>query len=479
MPPTPALTRLVRNAFALAAGGILAQVAFVSVEALIARKIGVEAYGTFAAVYAGALLMVHVLDMGMNWKMLQDGARDPGTLPNNLGTILLMKLGLFLVAYPLALVALTVGGASPAFIGAFAVFAFFALSMMIQDVFATVFAAHQRMGVTAIFQAAVPVAMLLSVVLIVAPQPTLHRATLACVLGSLVVTAVWARLTLRVAWPTVSPRRIVSILRESFHYGVSVSVHALYFRLGVLTLTLMRSATEVALFAAAYKLLELGFKIPTLVSRVVAPKLFDDAFRRPQEFRTHAALVLRVTAFMSGLLGLILFVAGPDVVTLVFGAAFEQSRPVVRILACSLALKSVALLSQTLLSTADEHLYRTRADLATTLVGLVLTVILTAQYGVIGTAMAVACGDLFWSALMVSRGLRHIPAEQGLRIVVLPMAAAVAAGLVAMQLPFGFIVDTLVTIALFGLLLLLSGFLRPLIEFGRHRMMNIGEDATP
>jgi O-antigen/teichoic acid export membrane protein len=479
MPPTPTWTRLVRNTLALVAGGMLAQIAFVSVEALIARRIGVEAYGTFAAVYASALLMVHVLDLGMNWKMLQDGSRNPHTLSDNLGTTLLVKFGLFLVAYPLALIALRAGGATASFIGAFAIFAFFALSMMIQDAFATVFASHQRMGVIAIFQAAVPVAMLLAVLVVVTPRPTLQWATLACVLGSLVVTAAWARMTLRVAWPTFSPRRILPMLRQSFYYGVSVSVHALYFRLGVLTLTLLRSATEVALFAAAYKLLELGFKIPTLASRVVAPKLFEDAFRRPREFRTHAALILRLAAFMSGLLGLLLFVAGPDVVTLVFGAAFESSRPVVQILACSLALKSIALLAQTLLSTADDHVYRSRADVATTAFGVVLTVVLTGFFGLTGTAVAVAVGDLLWSVLMVGRGLRHLPAAQDLRIVLLPMAAAVVGGVVAMQLPLGFIVDTLIAVTLFGLLLLASGYLRPLIEFGRHRMMNIGGDATP
>ena len=44
--------RLMANAGALAVGGVLAQAAFLFVEAVIARQIGASAYGIFSAVYA-------------------------------------------------------------------------------------------------------------------------------------------------------------------------------------------------------------------------------------------------------------------------------------------------------------------------------------------------------------------------------------------------------------------------------------------
>jgi hypothetical protein len=52
------LSRFLRNAVALAAGGVVAQVALIIVEVIIARDLGAAAYGVFATTYAFVTLAI-------------------------------------------------------------------------------------------------------------------------------------------------------------------------------------------------------------------------------------------------------------------------------------------------------------------------------------------------------------------------------------------------------------------------------------
>jgi O-antigen/teichoic acid export membrane protein len=465
MAATGAAKRVMTNAAALAVGGILAQVAFVTLEAVIARQLGPTAYGVFSSVYAYVLIMVHLLDLGTNWQMLQDGSRDRSTLAGNLGTILVIKVCAFLVAYPLMLGALALVDSNGDTMRLFAVFAFFGLAMMIQDVLSTVFSSLQRMAVNAVFQAAVPVAMLLGVLLIVLPSPSLARTGVACVAGTVIVTLVWYVVTIRTVRPRFAVAGWYDVLRRGYHYGISMTLNAFYFRLGVVLLSVLRDHAEVGIFAAAYKLLELGFKIPTLAIRVVAPKLFADSKNDPRKFRWEVDMLIRVTIALSALMAAVLFTVGPSIVVLVFGPAFEASGRLVQVIGVALALKTVALIAQTVLSTADEHIYRARADVITAVAGVVIAVPLIISSGAVGAAIAVATADLVWAGLMLARLHRHLPDSSMLALVAGPVVGLALAVGGVLLMPASVLVETLVVVALLSVILVVTGYLRPVLSF--------------
>ena len=473
MAATGAAKRVMTNAAALAVGGVVAQVAFVTLEAVIARQIGLSAYGVFSSVYAYVLIMVHLLDLGTNWQMLQDGSRDRSTLAGNLGTVLVIKLCAFLVAYPLMLAGLAVLGSDGDTVQLFAVFAFFGLAMMIQDALSTVFSSLQRMAVNAVFQAAVPIAMLLGILLIVLPSPSLARTGVACVAGTATVTLAWYLVTIRTVRPRFAVTGWLDILRRGYHYGVTMTLNAFYFRLGIVLLSVLRDHAEVGIFAAAYKLLELGFKIPTLAIRVVAPKLFADSKNDPRKFRWEVDMLLRVTIALSALMAAVLFTAGPPIVVLVFGPAFEASGRLVQVIGVALALKTVALIAQTVLSTADEHVYRARADVITTVAGVAIAVPLIMLGGAMGAAIAVACADLVWAGLMLARVHRHLPGTSMLALVVAPAVGVVLAAGGAILMSAGVLVETIVAVVFLSAMLIVTGYLRPVLSFAvdlaRHR----------
>ena len=215
MKPGSRLRVLVTNAGALALGGIVAQGTFLAVEALIARQVGPHAYGIYSSSYVLIMLMAHFMDMGMYWKLVQDGSRDPKSIAANFGTMMVARIGLFILSYPLFLGFVWMSGGEPAAIQFFAMFAFFGLQVGMQELLGAVYTAQQRMTVSAVFQAAMPVAILAFAAVLVIPHPSLPRLAIAFVAGAAVITTIWTWQVWARERPKVEVGAIAATLRAS------------------------------------------------------------------------------------------------------------------------------------------------------------------------------------------------------------------------------------------------------------------------
>lgn len=459
--------RLIANAGALAVGGVLAQGAFVFVEATIARGLGASAYGTFSAVYTLTLLAVLAIDMGMNWKLIEEGSRAPHTIAVNLGTMLSLKLLIFALLYPAAIGVLGLAGYAAPFFELFVVFAPFAMLMVVQESLAAVYTASRRNWFNAVFQAAVPVTVLLVVLAFVLPQTSLNRAGVAYVAGSAVPTAIWLWLTIRSHAPRVDASRIKSILRGSYLYGITALLSYSSFKSGILLLMLLSSARELAFFAAAFKLVELGYKIPVLANRLVAPHLFADSVHRPEEFPALCDALLRAAGALSAFTAVVLFVLGAEFIQFIFGSEFAPAAPLLQILGVSLAFKTFALPAQSVVTSADQLEFRTRALGSATALGALISVPLIVEWGAKGAALGVLIADVALLAALLWQLHKLLPATRIPGLVAVPFAAAAAAIWLAdrMELPTTLELTSgvvLVTAALF-----LSGYLQPVLQLAR------------
>jgi O-antigen/teichoic acid export membrane protein len=462
----PALRRMLTNAGALAVGGVLAQITFVFIEAVIARRIGLHAYGTFSVVYTITLLMVLVVDMGMNWKQIQDGSRDRRTIAPNLHSMMLLKVLFFAVAYPVILAALVMGGADPAVYACFAVFALFGLLMTLQDSFAAVYTSLQRNWFNALFQTATPVAILLAGVVIVLPAPSLLRTAVAYVAGNATIAAMWMYLTIRqfpasAGGPRLSAARIREILAGSYQYGLNSLISYFGLKSGILLLSLLSDPVQIALFAAAFKLLDLGHKAPVVAMRVFAPKLFADRVHRPAAFIASSDALMRFAGLSSAATAVLLVVAGPPIIRLIFGEAFIAAGALVQLLGVSLALKTFSLMAETVLTTGDQLAFRTRALIAAVVLGVIVSVPLIMRWGAMGAALGVLAGDVVMLVLVLARLRSLLPTTRAILLAGIPFIASAVALLAARSLETqAFYAAPLALVVLLALLLI-TGYLKP------------------
>jgi O-antigen/teichoic acid export membrane protein len=313
----------------------------------------------------------------------------------------------------------------------------------------------------------VPVTIFVVVLVFVLPQPSLNRAGMAYVAGSAVPTAIWLWLTIRSHTPRVDASRFKNILRGSYLYGVTALLSYSSFKSGILLLLVLSSAREVAFFAAAFKLVELGYKIPILANRLIAPHLFADSVHRPREFLALCDALLHATGALSALTAVVLFVLGAGFIQLIFGSEFAPAAPLLQILGVSLALKTLALVAQSIVTSADQLGFRTRALGWATAFGTVISVPLIVEWGAKGAATGVLIADVALLAALFWRLRILLPATRLTSLVAVPFAAAtMAIGFAGwMELPGAF--ELAAAVMLVIAVLFLSGYLQPVLRLAR------------
>lgn len=463
MPP-PALTggqirKLAKNAAALAVGGIAAQAAFVLVEALVARRLSQELYGVFSTVFVLTYLSIWVVDSGIGWKLVQDGSRRAAEIPRLLGTALLLRTGIFLAFYPLAVGMVSLLGYDPRVLILFGIFYGYVLIMVVQDSLVSVYAAQQRMEVNALYQGLTPVVICLLAYFLVARDQSINTVAYAYLAGSGLVTAVWLGLTVRRVKPWVDFRGAPEILKGSYQYGLSGLLGYTFLRVDILLMSLLRDMSEVGIYAAAAKLLDLANKIPILSARVVAPMLFQKSHEDPAAYRKICNAMLRVATGVAMAIGLSFNLLAEPLITFVFGEKYANAAIILQILGAAFALRFVSTALQTVLSTSDLHARRTKSIALATAVNIGFNLILIPLYGGIGAAISVILGNLVLISAFLFAARQPVDVGAALRGILIAAAWAGAAVIVARYVTPDPLLAWLLAISLFAAALAATGFI--------------------
>lgn len=443
--------------------GVIAQICFTSIEAIIARHLGQHAYGVYGSVYAMSLAAAWIVEFGMAWKLIQDGSRTPEAIPALLGTTLILKLLFACVVGPLMVFVLRAAGYGMEFTHVFGLFFAYALLLVMQDSLAGVYAVRGNMHVTALFQGAAPVAIIICILLAGLESESLAAVGIAYLVGSGLVSGIWAVRTWRVEKARVELSRTGEILRGSWHYGLTGALSQVYLRVDLLLLPLLRNLSEVGLFAAADKLTDLGLKVGVLGTRVLAPVLFAQSHQDRAAYARTCKVMLRMVSLAGVLACLVLAFIAEPLIVLVFGSAFRPAAAILVVLAASLALRLVVISLQIVLSSSDEHLRRTSA-LAWAILGAgTCNILLVPTYGAVGAATARLVSDVInLTAMLTARGL---PFSRRAAVSWLggPPLLGAAAYFGALSLHTGLVLSALTGVSLYGLGILATRAVR-LIE---------------
>lgn len=432
------LRRLAVNAASLAGGGIVAQLCFISIEALIARSLGQEGYGAYGTAYAVAFAFVVAADAGMAWKVVESGSRNHASIAPLFGTTAVLKLLFCLLVYPVSTGILALAGYDAAVVDFYAIFFGYAALVGLQDSLAAVHAARQRMHISAFFQGLSPVAVLGCVALAGLFSPTLTTIGVAYLAGAAIVTGVWIWRVVVTERPRVELRRTAEILRGSYLYGITALLFQVMLRVDLMLLPWFRSLGEVGLYAAADKLADLGLKVGTMSTRVLAPVLFAESAHDPASYRRTCKVVLRAVSVFGVLGCLTLALAAEPLLAAVFGEPFRAAGVALVLLAVSLVARLVAGMLQVILSASGDHKRRTGSLAAGLSLAVAANVALIPVYGIVGAAIARALGDVVYAGAMM--GARNLPIRRrdAASWILGPVAVGVTVYLLAPRLPAHF-----------------------------------------
>lgn len=389
------------NAAALVLGGAAAQLAFITIEIVIARHFLSGDYGIFSTVQALALTGLIVLDFGMHWWAIESGSSKPSSIPVLLGTTVVLKLLAFVALWPIATLGLWAVGYDERTVSFFALFFLFTLTMAVQDSLAAAHTAQQRMAINALFQGGVALVIAAFVAIAILSDKGLFGVGVSYVLGGLVVTCVWWWVTSRRTRPRVLLASSKEIIRNSYQYGLTGMLVHIFRKGDIILLSVFSTMPQVGIYAAAAKLLDLAYKIPMLGTLVVSPEMFKQNSLGGTAFRHSADLFLRFNVVLGLLIAVGCYHISEWLILTLFGPDYRDSILVLRILCASFALKFIHYSLQTILTTGRKHTVRTKALSLATGLAIVGYIVLIPLFGAKGAAATVVFSEIVLSVLYI------------------------------------------------------------------------------
>lgn len=450
--------KLARNAVSLAVGGVIAQLAFTLLEILIARELGAEAYGVFVTAYAWTLLGTYLMELGTPQWMIQEGSRNNDRLATLMGSTLTINLAMFAALY-LALASISLTLDQNPVLSLMLIILPYGLVMTLQNCLGAVYSSYQTMQVSAFFQGLAPVTILLAYLAYASGEVTLDDVGFAYVTGGAVITAAWFAHTLRLVRPQFSLGSIRETLRSSYQYGLTGVLGQLYYKADIVMLSALAGLREAGIYAAAFKLVELVFKVAVLSGRVFAPALFKASHTPGKAFDVFAGMMTRLLAVSGLMAGLVSFVLADDLILLMFGETYRSSVPVLRILGGVMAVKCMMIAMQLLLSSVDLHVQRVTGLTITLVAHIGASALLIPKYGAVGAAW----GTLFSGALLIVLYAISLMRRRRFKYaqwLMIPSCLATGFALLSLLTGLDAYVGALVAAAAFTVSLILVGFVR-------------------
>lgn len=426
---------LVRGGTLRIAGYVVGVLISVVGASLMLRHLGVDDFGRYATVLSLVTIVGGLSDLGLTGVGTREyTVRPPGERERLLGNLLGMRLALTAVGIALACGAGALVGYPRVEIEGTALAGAGLLAVVTQDSLMIPLNARLRQGLIAALDFMRQVGSVAAVVVLVAAGAGLLPFTgsqlpVAVLAVVIAVALLGGPRTLR---PRIDFHEWKLLGREVVPYAAASAIGAVYFRVEIVVLSLIATATQTGLFSAAFRITEVVAGIPPIVISSALPLLsraaqFDRArlamvVQRMFEAAIAAAAGIAVAEGLGARLAL-------DVVA---GAHFRDSVPVLQIQAATIVFS----FPLTIFAFAMLALRQRRIQLVLSAVGLavalVLSIVLAGPYGARGGAIALVGAEAamavgFWVALNRIDGI-HIS------LGVLPRVALAATVAVAVPL---------------------------------------------
>jgi O-antigen/teichoic acid export membrane protein len=324
---------------------IAGKAAVFAITVVAARRLSQDAFGIFSLASVIGWLLALATDFGIPLHVARAVARRPDHAPGILTTWVKVRLctaglAIVLVAAVVPFWRATAGYAWPILL--------FALVYVISALIDFLHYFYRGLGRSEIessltlWSRAITLAAALAALAWRADLTTLAAAMLVPVIATFVVSLWFAARLARASAGrrAAGPARPLASLwpefrRDVFPIGAGIVLSALYFRIDLLLVELWRGTEPVALYNAAFRLVETVRLFPAAVLAVVLPSLFRATDARPL-LRLSAVVTLFGVAVLP-----ILWITAGRAIPFIYGAPYAGAVPAFRILILSLPLMSL------------------------------------------------------------------------------------------------------------------------------------------
>jgi O-antigen/teichoic acid export membrane protein len=428
--------RVATNTIVRAAGEAVAKVGSLAFYVVLARQLGSEEYGTF--VFALALTGTLMIGAGFGTDELiaREVARDRVGAGRYLSDVVGLKTLTSLALLAVAMGVVFVGGYDADARLATLLLGLGVMCEVMGKSWHAIFQAYERLGLVSaalIIQRALTA--LVGIVILVAGGGIVAASAvyLGGALTGLVASEVFYRRYTRSQRPRPSRTGGWVLLRRGFPIGVAGLLFVVLVKVDILLLSFLTSPHEVGLYAAALRLIEGTQFIPWSFDAAMLPWL---ARREPgPELARGYMLGLKLQATILLPAGLLVMCFAGPIVSLLYGAEFEDAALPLALLGPTIALYGLQTLSATLLIARDAPSVFGRVAGAVAVQNIVCNVVAIPLWGADGAAGVALSSAVLMVVLAIPQAAKRAGGLKPLRAFTAPVLAGAALVAVAVLVP--------------------------------------------
>lgn len=398
-----------------AVGKVISTLFGVAIIALLTRYLGQEGFGYYSTANAFFQIFAIMLDLGVNVMIVQMlGEHKGDTKYENRAVSATMTLRIVLSLALLGVapfIGLLFPYATEVKLALFAIWAsFFAASL--NQIVIGVQQRHLKMHIVAASEVLGRAVLLGGLFLAMYMGWGLVPIVLIVSLGSLInFVANWlvARRYASFRW-NWDPAFWKDLLTRSWPIGVSILFNLAYFKADTLVLSLVRPATEVGLYSAAYRVLEILITFPFMLAGVTLP-LMAHAWTKKNSERFNALVRQSITVMTLLALPMAAGVAvlGVPAMILISGPEFAPAGQILKILALATAIIYVGTIASHVVVAVDKQRKMLPVYIVTGILTVISYAILIPIYGMWAAAWLTVASEVIVAAAAMRITLRAAP----------------------------------------------------------------------
>lgn len=319
----------------------------VVITAILSRILGVEQYGSYALLLSyGAILQI-IADFGLYLTLTREVAQEPHLEQERVSTITSLRLALFILVFLVGLIGVLI---IPLYRPLLIPFIVVQVGLMFQSISQLFMGIYQKYGtvwratIGDVVGRMIQLAGVLgfSVFFAHSSDATPMNALLYMAAMFTISTAVTHAIHARYV-PSITPWRL-SFSREEWKRLIRVSwpiaalliLNAIYFRIDIVMISLLRNQYEVGLYGLAYGVIERALFFPAMFGGLLLPQISTLVTKKSSEARK----LLEQGVYAMTLVGVIVFIVcavyAEDIIIFLSGVEFAAAAPLLRALSIAL-----------------------------------------------------------------------------------------------------------------------------------------------
>ena len=381
----------------------------------IARKLGVENFGLYNAIFSFVGLFQFLSDFGLNKTLLKFGSTDKTQAQISFGNALFVKS---ILSLPL-LFLVTLLGFFAGYRGTeLLVLEFFTISLIFES-YATVFSSIRRIlgsfKLVSFFRVLKTLINLIIIICALSINNSVQSLAFANMVLNIVVFIISLINTILLLKPKLRIRLIRNFFKDSVIFSLNDFFLNVYGRISTVLLSFFNDLHSVGIFSAALRFTRIANLLPNQVKFALLPTMYrileedeEKSKIKNQKSKMVFIILLKYMIILSTPLVLSIYFFSDSIIHIVFGRKYDLSIPLVQLFSLFIYLRFIETPFSLFYIAMNKHKNMVYFQGVTSLLNLILNLILIPLYSAYGACLATLISETLFALMQIFMGSKYL-----------------------------------------------------------------------